>query len=160
MMTHHAAKGLEWPVVVLCDLASDLRDRLWDVQTESLAAFDVDRPLHRRFVRYWPWAFGPQKKVAIADEIAALPVGQAAHADATEENKRLLYVSMTRARDLLVFARQAKKLTGEWMDTVGLGDDLAQGSRSRHQAAWRHQCSVRALGAWGRGVGRCNGRGR
>jgi ATP-dependent exoDNAse (exonuclease V) beta subunit len=131
VMTHHAAKGLEWPVVVLCDLASDLRDRLWDVQTESLAAVDVDRPLHRRFVRYWPWAFGAQQKVAIADEIAVLPVGQAAHADATEENKRLLYVSMTRARDVLVFARQAKKLTGEWMDTVGLGDILPKTGQRR-----------------------------
>jgi ATP-dependent helicase/nuclease subunit A len=130
VMTHHAAKGLEWPVVVLCDLASDVRDRLWGVQTESLAAFDVDRPLHRRFVRYWPWAFGAQKKVTIADEIASLPVGQAAHADAAEENKRLLYVSMTRARDLLVFARQAKKQTGEWMDSVALGDILPKGDQS------------------------------
>jgi ATP-dependent helicase/nuclease subunit A len=138
VMTHHAAKGLEWPVVVLCDLASDVRDRLWGVQTESLSAFDVDRPLHRRFVRYWPWAFGAQKKVAIADEIASLPVGQAAHADAAEENKRLLYVSMTRARDLLVFARQAKKQTGEWMDSVALGESLAQGGPTHHQAAQRH----------------------
>lgn len=124
VMTHHAAKGLEWPVVVLCDLANDVRDRLWGVQTESLAAFDVDRPLNQRFVRYWPWAFGAQKKTAIGDEIATLPVGKAAHADAVEEHKRLLYVSMTRARDLLVFARQASKQTGEWMDTVALGEIL------------------------------------
>ena len=107
-----------------------MRDRLWGVQTESLAAFDVDRPLHRRFVRYWPWAFGAQKKVAIADDITSLPVGQGAHADAAEENKRLLYVSMTRARDLLVFARQAKKQTGEWMDSVALGDSLPKGDQS------------------------------
>ncbi len=124
VMTHHAAKGLEWPVVVQCDLANDVRDRLWGVQTESLAAFDVDHPLNDRFVRYWPWAFGAQKKTAIGDEIAALPVGLAAHADAVEEHKRLLYVSMTRARDLLVFARQANKQTGEWMDTVELGEIL------------------------------------
>ena len=127
VLTHHAAKGLEWPVVVLCDLANDVRDRLWDIQAESLDAFDVDRPLHRRFIRYWPWAFGQQKKVPIADEIAALPVGLAAHGDAIEENKRLLYVSMTRARDLLVLARQQKNPTGEWMDTVELGGILPEG---------------------------------
>jgi hypothetical protein len=115
------------PIVVHCDPASEVRDRLWDIQAESLDAIDVGRPLHRRFVRYWPWAFGKQKKVPIADETAALPVGLAAHADAIEENIRLLYVSMTRARDLLVLARQQKNPTGEWMDTVVLGDILPEG---------------------------------
>ena len=99
VMTHHGAKGLEWNVVVLCDLAGDVKDRLWDIQAESLDAFEVARPLHRRFLRYWPWPFGAQKKVAVADEIAQSAVGLAVHADAVEEHKRLLYVSMTRARD-------------------------------------------------------------
>jgi hypothetical protein len=45
---------------------------------------------------------------------------------------------MTRARDLLVFARQAKKQTGEWMDSVALGESLAQGGPKHHQAAQRH----------------------
>jgi ATP-dependent helicase/nuclease subunit A len=87
-------------------------------------ALDVDCPLHRRFVRYRPLAlaFGQQRKLAITEEMVSVPVGQAAHADAGEENQRLLYVSMTRARGLLVFARQVKKPTGEWMGAVSLGD--------------------------------------
>jgi ATP-dependent exoDNAse (exonuclease V) beta subunit len=124
VMTHHGAKGLEWPVVVLCDLAGDIKDRLWDIQAESRSGFDVHRPLHDRFLRYWPWPFGAQKKVALADEIAASATGIAAHAEAVEEHKRLLYVSMTRARDMLVLAREGKKLVGPWMSTVSLDNVL------------------------------------
>lgn len=121
VMTHHKAKGLEWPVVVLCDLAGDVKDRLWDtVQAESLSGFDVQRPLHDRFLRYWPWAYGAQSKVALAAEIEAAPIGVAAREESIEEHKRLLYVSMTRARDVLVLARPGKKPVGEWMSTVQL----------------------------------------
>ena len=120
VMTHHGAKGLEWPVVVLCDLEGDVKDRLWDIEAQSQSGFDVSRPLHDRVLRYWPWPFGQQKKVPVADEIEASATGQAVRAEAIEEAKRLLYVSATRARDLLVFARQAKKLVGPWMKTVGL----------------------------------------
>jgi ATP-dependent exoDNAse (exonuclease V) beta subunit len=118
VMTHHGAKGLEWPVVVLCDLASDVRDRLWGIQAEPKATFDVHRPLHDRFLRYWPWAFGAQKTVPLADDIALCPTGIKARDEAVEEHKRLLYVSMTRARDMLILARPAKKAVGEWMSTV------------------------------------------
>lgn len=37
---------------------------------------------------------------------------------AIEESKRLLYVSMTRARDLMVLARSSRKLSGEWLDCL------------------------------------------
>lgn len=124
VMTHHGAKGLEWPVVVLCDLASDVRDRLWGIQAEPKGAFDVHRPLHDRFLRYWPWPFGQQKNVAVADEVAASPTGIKAREDAVEEHKRLLYVSMTRPRDMLILARPAKKAVGEWMSTVALDSVL------------------------------------
>ena len=124
VLTHHGAKGLEWPVVVLCDLSGDVRDRLWDVKAESAQGMDVSRPLHQRFLRYWPWAFGAQKQVALAGALAQTPVGLAARADAVEEHKRLLYVSMTRARDTLVLARPAKAPVGEWMETVALAARL------------------------------------
>ncbi|PWK37659.1 UvrD-like helicase family protein [Cupriavidus plantarum] len=124
VMTHHGAKGLEWPVVVLCDLAGDIKDRLWDIQAESRSGFDVHRPLHDRFLRYWPWPFGALQKVALAEEIAASATGVAAYAEAVEEHKRLLYVSMTRARDVLVLARNGKKLVGPWMSTVSLDNLL------------------------------------
>jgi ATP-dependent helicase/nuclease subunit A len=131
VMTHHAAKGLEWPMVVLVDLASDVKSSIWDaVRAEHQSAFDAQRPLNDRFLRYWPWPYGAQGTVPVADVVEASPAAQVMHGAAVEEHKRLLYVSMTRARDILVLARQAKKPQGPWMDTVQLASFLPQGNPS------------------------------
>ncbi len=118
VMTHHAAKGLEWPVVLLTGLHADIRDRLWSISARPGGAFDVQCPLKDRFIRYWPWPFGRQQNVGLADEIALTPLAAKFRESAIEEEKRLLYVSMTRARDLLVMARSSRRPTGEWVDCV------------------------------------------
>ena len=118
VMTHHASKGLEWPVVILMDLARDIGDRLWSVSSRSNSAFDPHKPLHDRFIRYWPWPLGKQKAVPLSETFEQTAMGLACRDEAVEEAKRLLYVSMTRARDLLVIARSNRKITGEWLDTV------------------------------------------
>ena len=119
VMTHHGAKGLEWPVVILTDLNANLKDRLWAISATSRGAIDVHAPLKDRFIRYWPWPFGKQGKVAIADEIALMEEAKRFRSAAVEEAKRLLYVSMTRARDLLILVRSSRKTSGEWLETLG-----------------------------------------
>lgn len=125
VMTHHGAKGLEWPVVVLVDLAGDIKDSIFKaVRAEALTDLDITAPLRKRFLRYWPWAYGSQKHQELADRVNASATGQRLLLDAIDEHKRLLYVSLTRARDIVVLARPVKKLDGEWMATVGLADRL------------------------------------
>ncbi len=119
VMTHYAAKGLEWPVVVLTDLSRNIKDRLWAISAQTTADFDAHQPLAERFIRYWPWPFGQQQKMPLAEDIARTETAAAFRLAAIEEDKRLLYVSMTRARDLLVLARSSRKPTGEWIDAVG-----------------------------------------
>ena len=133
VMTHHAAKGLEWPIVVLLDLEKDIQDRLWSVGARSDSNLDVAAPLKDRWIRYWPWPFGAQKKVDIADVIAQSPEGVRLRAEAIDEAKRLLYVSMTRARDCLVLAFPAKKGACEWLGSLNapwLAPDAASESIS------------------------------
>ncbi len=133
VMTHHAAKGLEWPIVILLDLEKDIQDRLWSVGARSDSSLDVATPLKDRWIRYWPWPFGAQKKVDIADVIAQSPEGVRLRAEAIDEAKRLLYVSMTRARDCLVLAFPAKKGACEWLGSMNapwLAPDAASESIS------------------------------
>ncbi len=120
VMTHHKAKGLEWPVVILMDLEDDVRDRTWSICAETQGnAIDATNPLKDRFIRYWPWPFGKQRKETGLDErLKNLDIGKQLRDQALEEEKRLLYVSMTRARDLLVFAWPGEKNTGEWFESI------------------------------------------
>ncbi|MEI7996017.1 MAG: 3'-5' exonuclease, partial [Methylococcaceae bacterium] len=118
VMTHHGSKGLEWPVVILTGLENPVRDRLWSISTVSRSAVDVNQPLKDRFIRFWPWPFGKMEKVTIAEPIAQSDIAKEFHAAAVDEEKRLLYVSMTRARDLLVLARGGKETPESWIKTV------------------------------------------
>lgn len=120
VLTHHAAKGLEWPVVILNDLNKNIRSRLWGISTQSLLTVDALNPLKNRFIRYWPWPFGKQKSgIPIKATIEDSPLAQQFVQSAKAEARRLLYVSMTRAREMLILLREDKAKQEEWLETLG-----------------------------------------
>nr|MBP6724812.1 UvrD-helicase domain-containing protein [Halioglobus sp.] len=129
LVTHHGAKGLEWPIVIAMDLTADLKPRLWGLSVlASRHPISLDDPLAGRTLRYWPAFTGLQSAhIPLLEEIAASPEGLAAMEQEIQEAKRLLYVSLTRPRDALIITLDSKQTGGEWMDTLGAGWMLPEG---------------------------------
>ena len=109
VMTYHGAKGLEWPLVVLTGLNREPKPRLFEPVAEADGALDWRDPLAGRWIRYWPWPYAGQSKDVGLDEAALTsPLGQQAALRARQEETRLLYVGVTRARDYVIFAPPTK----------------------------------------------------
>ena len=102
VLTYHGAKGLEWPVVVLTSLDAIARTSLWGVRARTVGDFDPQQPLANRFVHCWLKSWGKRSQPQAALNAEASVTGQAMQAEALAENKRLLYVGLTRARDMNV----------------------------------------------------------
>jgi len=122
IMTYHGAKGLEWPCVVLTGMARTPRARLWEPVAEADGEIDWRDPLSGRWIRLWPWPYGSQEKDVHLDASGpASPLGLQAGVRARDEEARLLYVGMTRARDQLVLAPPSKGSLG-WISVLdGMG---------------------------------------
>ena len=123
IMTVHSSKGLEFPVVFLCDLSRkfNLRDMQDAVLVDNELAVGCSRVDHERFVRYPTLA----KKAIIRKKTA----------EAVSEELRVLYVAMTRAKDRLVMMYYSKHLISELKNlnsqlTIPLSDDLCASARS------------------------------
>ncbi len=131
VLTYHASKGLEWPITVCTELGSNIRDNLWGASVQPMGGIDVAAPLKDRFIRFWPWPFGKQQKVPLSDRADQSTQAAIFHAEAIEEAKRLMYVGLTRARDLLILASPIDKAgnlaSGEWMNALDCPQLLAQG---------------------------------
>jgi ATP-dependent exoDNAse (exonuclease V) beta subunit len=105
VLTYHGAKGLEWPIVVLTELESELRDDPFGLFVEKAVESDWRDPLAGRWLRYWPWPYGAQEKSVGLDVTGpASAAGERVRRAEMAERTRLLYVGTTRARDYLVLA--------------------------------------------------------
>lgn len=117
--TYHQAKGLEWLIVICADLNTEPRSHLWEVTaipSDLAQSFDLHQPLANRRLRFWPWHFGQQETgIPLHANVGAGGIGQAALRKAVEEELRLLYVGLTRARDVLVLVREEDQ-PATWLD--------------------------------------------
>ncbi|GGM97050.1 ATP-dependent DNA helicase [Thermus composti] len=100
LLTVHAAKGLEWRVVAVFDLARG------------------DRP------EAPPLLVGPEGEVALRGTPAYRDLKRAQEAADEEEALRLLYVALSRARDVLLLTGSETPRPGPWVKALarlGLG---------------------------------------
>ena len=122
LMTVHSSKGLEFPVVFLCDLSrkfnlSDMQDAILVDGALSVGCNRID---HARCIRY--------------PTVAKQAIVRKKTAEAVSEELRILYVAMTRPKDRLIMTYYSKNLQTELKNissqlTMPLSDDLCASAR-------------------------------
>ncbi len=121
VLTYHRSKGLEWPIVVCHSLEKDLRADVWGISiVPDRPDIDLNQILGNRKVRYWVNPYGSQYQgTQLAERIASSTVYAQKKRHYLEEETRILYVGLTRARDYLIFPmgyKPTKWLNRTWHD--------------------------------------------
>ncbi len=109
VLTYHKSKGLEFPVAICHNLQEKLREQVWGL---SLIAErpepELDNILGNRWMRFWVNPYHDQLRgTRLEENLLQSPVWAEAGQQAREEEARLLYVGLTRARDYLVLPSNA-----------------------------------------------------
>lgn len=118
LLTCHASKGLEWPIVIVATLDTHIRERIWEVTVnDERDSVPLTDPLSERWIRLWPWPYGKKSKdTGLNENLEGSDVMKRALVSAEAEELRLLYVTLTRARDYLVLCLNNKGVP--WLDLV------------------------------------------
>ena len=118
VLTYHRSKGLEYPVTICHNLNQNLKEQIWGINLVSeVEEPDLDNILGNRWIRFWVNPYGDQfRNTRLEETLLTTPEWAAARRTALEEEARLLYVGLTRARDYLIFPTHVKG-TG-WLNRV------------------------------------------
>lgn len=109
LSTWHSAKGLEWNVVVVGELGYRWKPRLPASVVEYQSFDDLNRVLDGARVQYYP-----ASDVAEVAERFMEPLAEASR----EEQRRLLYVALTRARQKLILDWSLGKPDARFQDLL------------------------------------------
>ena len=131
VFTYHTSKGLEWPVVIMHGLENDttedadftkkqymkVREVVLEDRSSEENPFDKDYYLH-----YFPNVVKPggqsKPSAALQDKICALDFYKEIKERSRSEERRLLYVGMTRAKDYLYTI--GYKSQYNWLKVAGI----------------------------------------
>ena len=104
ILTYHKSKGLEYPVVICHSLDQPLRDDVWGLTiVPESTDVDLGNLLGNRWLRYWVNPYADQyRNTVLSERIDASSAKAPKRKAALDEEARLLYVGITRARDYLV----------------------------------------------------------
>lgn len=132
LYTYHSSKGLQWKYVILMSLNADIADMSKSVRRETFGVHVVhneapsaDNPYPEVFIRLTPWIYGTARNVpgVISDKIVGSKEFKAAYDAMIAENNRILYVGMTRAKDVMIMAIEPVKKGAKpllWPISVGV----------------------------------------
>lgn len=118
VMTYHRSKGLEWPIVICHSLEDQMKVRVWGLHLiQPSTGFDLNHILAGRYVQFWVNPYGDQlRKTTLEKRIHASTFYRELSQRQLEEDARLLYVGMTRARDYLVFP--TRDVPTRWLNRI------------------------------------------
>lgn len=119
VLTYHRSKGLEWPIVICHSLDQKLRAEVWGMDLVSDSEqVDLNDILAKRWIRYWVNPYDRQyRNTPLEERIDASAAKQRKVVQARQEEARLLYVGLTRARDYLVIPTSSGQPT-RWLNRV------------------------------------------
>ena len=118
VLTYHRSKGLEYPLTICHALEENLKEKVWGLNLVSeVDVPDLNNILGNRWLRFWVNPYADQlKNTPLEEALSQTDEFAEAHRTALEEEARLLYVGLTRARDYLVFPTTAKGTN--WLNRV------------------------------------------
>ena len=123
--TYHSSKGLQWKYVILMSLNTDVANIKKAVKSETYGVHVVhkdeptaENPYPEVYIRLTPWIYGTAVNVPeiISNKIEASDEFKASYKSMLAENNRVLYVGMTRARDVMIMDIEKLKRGGKLLN--------------------------------------------
>lgn len=130
--TYHSCKGLQWKYVILTSLNAHpgnvknaAKSEMYGVHFDHSELPSAGNPYPEVFIRLVPWIYGTAKNLPgeIEQTVTDSEAFRHAYGAAVAEANRVLYVGMTRARDVLLLNIEQPKRGGsllQWFKDVGL----------------------------------------